>query len=843
MLGICAGSIYQGFKTFSFLFIPLLFIFIVAGLYVKQFQWEKFIRTAFWLLFFSLGYCLISCAICPDLPLNHVSKYADKGKLWIQGRVSSFPIATGKMEKLILSVDTIGLHRKGRTLFYHVTGKIRVGIGYYCSDTQSPSIKSYASKVRLSSLDRYGRRIKHYGKSIFWKKIHYGDTISFVSQIKPIRNFNNPGGFNYLRYMSFNSIFGSTWTRRDRIKLIEPCSYSGIFSGIFVSLLRSVENYRDDFSEFILKTIPNRDVASVLIALSTGKKEFLSKKLRSEFSKAGVSHILAISGLHLSIVAGIFFYFFNWLLSFSRFFLIRGWSRKAAAFLTLFPLLAYAAFSGFSPSTKRAFIMIAVFMFSFVAEREADPLNTLALAAIIILMISPGALFSISFQLSFSAVLFIIMGFILVKGRKIQYGNKFFIKFCAFVFTSFCAMAGTEILVMYYFNIISFVGIITNIILIPAIGFGAVPMEIAALLTHPFSAKLSWFFIKCAGWIIYPCLLFIHNIAELPFAWSRTITPDHMEIFCYYLFFAGIFLLLSKRKKMGVLCLVTAIIIVSANEIFWLNRRFFNKDLYITILDVGQGSSALLELPQGKRVLVDGGGFSYLSGFDTGQYIVGPFLWRKKIMSLDMVILTHPESDHMNGLIYILKNFKVRKFIKNCDKRKTFAYGELIRAIMVNGAKIDIITNKEKKLRLGKVVFDFLNPFIKCSRTKDSHERLNNNSVVFRLLFNKISVFFPGDIMNKAENKIALKYGDNIKSDILISPHHGSSTSISDFFLDKIDPKSIVISCGWHNRFHLPDSSVIKQYKKRGIQVFRTDLQGAITIRSNGNKFSFITFK
>ncbi len=772
------------------------------------------------------------------------------------------------MEKLIVSVETIGTRKlfyRKKNQYYHrqkiklhkrntklhnvsfktknVTGKIKLIVhgnfyGTKYSENMEYSGKSNHLKgIKHKNQIKKAYEIQNLAKTSYLSKIRYGDEIQFTGRIKSIHNFNNPGGFDYQRYMKLKSVFGSAWAKMDKVKILphkKKC-------GFFLSFIRSLEDFRDNFSLFIFKKIKNQSIAAVLSAIITGKKELIDKNLRKEFSRTGASHILAISGLHLSIVAGLFFYVFNFLLSFSKPLLIRAWSKKVAAVLTLFPLLFYAALSGFSPSTKRAFIMIAVFMFSFVAEKEADSLNSLALAGIIILLIDPGAVFSISFQLSFTAVLFIILGFHLIGKLNFKQNINLLTKFFFFILTSVFAVAGTMVLVMHYFNIISFAGVLTNILLIPAAGFGAVPLGICALFIHPFSIHISGFLVKCAGDILSFCLVFIHYAAGFSFTWARTVTPDHMEIFSYYLFFAGVFLLFDNRKKAGLFCMISAMAVFSGNEVICIKHRFFNKNLYVTILDVGQGSSALIELPQGKRILVDGGGFPYFNDFDTGEYIVAPFLWRKKIMNIDIVVLSHPESDHMNGLVYIFKNFKVKKFIKNCDTRKISAYKDLMKAVALNNSKLEIISDKEKKIKISGVCLDFFNPFIKCSKTDEPHKNLNNNSVVFRLLFKKTSILFPGDIMKDAEKKIASVNNKNLQSNILVSPHHGSSTSSSDFFLDKTAPESVVISCGWHNRFHFPHLSVIKRYRKRKIKIFRTDFTGALEFCSNGTEFKFIT--
>jgi len=198
--------------------------------------------------------------------------------------------------------------------------------------------------------------------------------------------------------------------------------------------------------------------AAILTALTTGQKDHITDTLRRDFSRTGASHILAVSGLHLSIIATLFFYLFKTILSLNTALLIRGWSRKGAAFLTLFPLGIYAVMSGWSDATQRAVIMIIIFMAASVIDRESDSFNSLGAAGIIILIMDPLAIFSVSFQLSFSAVGFILAGVSISRdfsmGMEIQI--LFFKQACNFIWISLCAIAGTQMLVMHYFHIFSF---------------------------------------------------------------------------------------------------------------------------------------------------------------------------------------------------------------------------------------------------------------------------------------------------------------------------------------------------------------------------------------------------
>ncbi|MCK5100924.1 MAG: DNA internalization-related competence protein ComEC/Rec2, partial [Desulfobacteraceae bacterium] len=485
-----------------------------------------------------------------------------------------------------------------------------------------------------------------------------------------------------------------------------------------------------------------------------------------------------------------------------------------------------------------------IYMFSFVIEREKDVLNSLAAAGIIILVIDPCALFAISFQLSFSAVLFIILGIYITREIPFFKKKNLITKFSMFVIVSFCAGLGTMPLVMHYFNIVSFVQLVTNLVIIPVVGFIVVPLGLAALFIFPFSELISGLLIKLAIPFLSFSISFTEYLSLLPFTWAKCVTPHVIEIICYYAFMLGIFYSVLKKNKKGLYVMTLSLLLFFFYTGFILKQRYFNENLQITVLDVGQGSSALIEGPKGARILVDGGGFSYSSTFDTGRHLVAPFLWNKKILTLDAVILTHPERDHMNGLVYIVENFDVKKFIKNSDIRETKSYLDLMKTCLRNDIPIaEFPYEKNNELDIGELNIAFLYPIVR-KKGVDKLEKndYNNNSLVFKVKYKDFVTLFPGDIMEKTERKLAQTVPDDLKADILIAPHHGSSTSSSSFFLDKVDPESIIISCGWQNRYNFPDHKIIARYKEKNINFYRTDHHGAVKIISDGEHYKIETF-
>ena len=227
--------------------------------------------------------------------------------------------------------------------------------------------------------------------------------LSCLARLKEVRNFNNPGSFDYRRHLAFRNIFASASVSPKSFVVKMHREKNSPFS-------QAMARSRAAVSALVEKGTSKRpkEVGGVMKALLTGDRSALSQETRDIFSRIGTAHLLAISGLHIGIVASMTFWFFRFLLGRSERVLLAAWATKGAALLSLFPVLFYGLLAGMSPSTQRAVVMVAIFMLGLLFERERDPINTLAVAALVILIVRPPALFAISFQLSFSAVLAIL---------------------------------------------------------------------------------------------------------------------------------------------------------------------------------------------------------------------------------------------------------------------------------------------------------------------------------------------------------------------------------------------------------------------------------------------------
>jgi competence protein ComEC len=276
---------------------------------------------------------------------------------------------------------------------------------------------------------------------------------------------------------------------------------------------------------------------------------------------------------------------------------------------------------------------------------------------------------------------------------------------------------------------------------------------------------------------------------------------------------------------------------------YWTYQRLGRQDLRATFLDVGQGSATLFELPGGYCMLVDGGGYSDNAVFDVGARIVAPFLWHKKIKTVETLILTHPNSDHLNGLIYIAEHFNVQHIWSNGEPRNTTGYRQLMKTIKDKNITHPVFRRLDRQVEVAGVKIEILNPppgFLERRQT-EPWRNLNNNSLVARFSSGAISLLLCGDIMAKAEKELVTREGDRLKSTVLFVPHHGSDSSSTSGFIDAVRPQIGIISAGWRNRYHFPHPAVLKRYRQAKTRLLRTDQDGAISLATDGLRLSIST--
>jgi competence protein ComEC len=275
---------------------------------------------------------------------------------------------------------------------------------------------------------------------------------------------------------------------------------------------------------------------------------------------------------------------------------------------------------------------------------------------------------------------------------------------------------------------------------------------------------------------------------------------------------------------------------------YWVQQRFFPGDLAVTVLDVGQGQAVLIELPNGQCMLVDGGGFHH-SQFDVGRRVVAPLLWRKKIATVETLVLSHPDSDHLDGLLFVARHFNVHTLWTNRDAVQSPTHRELLGIASRKNMEILGPAELKKPRVMDDVAFEVLYPppdFLK-QKKGDKWRTPNNNSLVIKVTLGSISFLLPGDIEAEAEHELVNLAGHRLKSRVLVVPHHGSKTSSTARFLAFVDPSFAIVSSGKKNAV-MPHQKVLERYRGRNCQIFRTDQQGAITMITDGTELKIFPF-
>lgn len=790
IIGIIAGDRLPGFA----LLVGFLLVACLVGLILDL----KNNSASRWSLLAALtaaGYLAITPWVAPAFGPDHIVNYLD-GDYWrISGSVVDTPTTRFGRTRLVLESNT--LFRDGITR--PVRGRIRLTI--------------------MGDID-----------------LAQGDRLTFSSRLRPLRNFNNPGGFDYRRFMRFKNIHASAWVKAEALR--NDGNGGRLFAARILGSLR----------EHLGRTIDMAggenaaEEKALLKALVYGDRTGIDDALRERFNRSGVGHLLAISGLHVGIVAAVAYRCLAWIFSFMPPLLWRAWSRKWAAAVTVLIVLAYGLLAGMSPSTQRAVTMVIVVLTALILGRSHDILNTVAVAAMVILVIFPPALFSISFQLSFAAVLAVVvgleklgfaaggsMGTVRAAGRRLA----------GFVLVSALAVAGTAPLVLYYFNQTSLVSIAANLLLVPLVGFVTVPLGLAATVATVFSASLgSAGFGLCIA-ILSAAITAVNWFAGLSFAAVKTVTPSVPEIVLYYL--VGWALLNLRKSRPVPWLLATVLVLAGGDALYWSYQRFWHKDLRVTAIDVGQGASTLMELPGGKVLLFDGGGFADNRLFDMGRRVIAPLLWGRKIATVDIMVLSHPNADHLNGLIYVARHFKVRELWTNGDVNDTWGYRELMDVCRRRSITVRSLVRSNEKRTVGAVAFEILHP--PPHESGDTIERGRNDlSLVLKATYGRTAFLLTGDITDHAEAMLVRLAGNKLVSTVLFAPHHGSKTSSSAGLIAAVSPDSVVISDGAGNRFGFPHPEVIARYRAAGSRIYRTGVHGAIALRSDGNSVQIGTF-
>lgn len=614
----------------------------------------------------------------------------------------------------------------------------------------------------------------------------------------------NQNAFHYKQYLNRNSIF---WILEIQHIDLTNCIPQK------KSLLSFFRTLRQDGTSYVSNNFP-KESAPIAIALLFGDRKFIEEDILKSYQKLGIVHLLAISGLHVGMLTGMMYYIG----------IRTGITREKMTTALLLFLPCYAMITGAAPSVIRAVCMMILFL---ILKKWGERLSLLTIDIISIVFIgytffSPFVIYEVGFQLSFSISFALILSApILLK----RYIHPIYLLFA----TSFiCHLAATPTL-FYYFYEASLVSSFANVLFVPLFSLIILPLVILFFLLHLLFGTSIQFLLSPFNSLIVWMDYFTKKLALLPFTTITLGKPPLIILVFYIIIFPFFFSLWEKsrsRKQLLRIALVPACVFL-----FHGLSNLITPYGEITFIDVGQGDSIFIRLPHGRgNYLIDTGGTLTFQTedwrvrqkqFEVGKDVVVPFLKSKGITTIHKLILTHGDMDHMGGAKEVLKELKVKELILPISPELSALEKEILLLAEQQNVSFQF-TKAGENFRAGNHTFQTLSP------QNANEENRNNGSIVIYTKLGGLRWLFTGDLEKTGEEQLLHKY-NNLKIDVLKVGHHGSKTSTSEGFLDRVEPKLAVVSAGRNNRYGHPNVEVLNNLQERNIQVLRTDKHGAIT--------------
>jgi len=647
-----------------------------------------------------------------------------------------------------------------------------------------------------------------------------GDTLYARMNVFQPRMRRNPHDFDYRNHLFSRGIYLEAFIHEPRSVMIRQ-NTAFYLPGLLVQLKEQIKSFIHGYLS------PHS--SGILTALLLGERGEVDEKTRNNFANTGVIHVLAVSGLHVAYVTLIFI-------------TIIGLFRLPYTTQTLLVIIGlgfYVVLTGGAASVMRASIMASLILMATILERRSDIFNALATAALFILLIDPSQIYGIGFQLSFSAVLSIVLLFPVFRTwvpmaefKDYRLFNKFINSLVDLFLVSLAAQLGTLAITIYYFHKIPIISLLANLLVVPLIGL-IVATGMCMLIIGPFVPLFATLWAAFLESIISFMLWFVSFCAEFKWAYVATRWIHLCEV---WLLLAAVFSIAGLKPRQmlkGWLILV----LLWGEFVVW-KDVLTPQALELLVMDVGQGDAAIIHTPNGKTIVVDAG--LKFSGRDMGQDVLSPYLRQRNWNFIDLLVLTHPHNDHIGGAEYLLNHHPVKRILMQAVSYDSYTYRKLL--ITIDSLKIPV-----EHAFAGKIDSATAPAYIRVMGPKqfsslDQPSNINNVSIVFQLFYGGTTVLFTGDAEQEVERD-QLLLGSLLKSDLIKAPHHGSRTSSSVSYLDLVQPHASLISLGAGNKYRHPAPVTLKHYHERNILVRRTDLEGAIYYLSDGQSWTHQQWK
>lgn len=598
-------------------------------------------------------------------------------------------------------------------------------------------------------------------------------------RLKRPHGFFNPGGMDYELWLFSQGIRATGYVREDASN--QRLGADGPFS---------LPAWRQAVYERLQSSLAGRSLAGVVMALTMGAENAITPDQWEVLRRTGTAHLVAISGSHVSLIAGLVFLLVRRLCAWGQF--MRWAPQTVAATTAVLAVLAYSALADFSLPTQRALIMIFIVMGGIIHQRNLSPAHTLLLALSAVLFYDPWAVLSAGFWLSFGAVALILL---VVNGRLRSPGW-----WASLWNINWATSLGLAPLLLVFFQQVSLVSPLANLIAVPTIGFVLTPLCLVGALALSVYEPLGVAVLGGVETLLAWVWVVLQWLSDWPWAQWRHASPPLWTLVFAVL---GTALLLAPKgipsRCLGLVLLVPAL---TARPPLPEEGRF-----RLTLLDLGQGLGVVVETH--GHLLVFDAGPQFSQSFDAGEAVVEPYLRQQGASRIHRLVISHGDNDHIGGAASLLRLYPVDAILSSVPHRLPGAEPcQAGQAWVWDGVR-----------------FEMLSP-AKPSRSD------NDDSCVLKISTVGYSALLTGDMEKAVEMDLLGRYGQGLASELLIAPHHGSNTSSSAPFLAAVHPAYVLIALGHLNRYQFPHPEVLRRYAEIDAQVFDSAHHGAITVES-----------
>lgn len=640
----------------------------------------------------------------------------------------------------------------------------------------------------------------------------YGDMVEVKGKLELPKRATNPGEFDYREYLKRQGITVQMNIYPENITLTAKDSLNPLMHGAIWAKERVQSN--------INKLLPEVE-ANLFNSIFFGDKGLLTSQQKDIFSELGIMHIFAVSGSNVALVLVV-------LMGLSILLKLRSWGRNA---LFILGLIFYAYLTGLTPSVLRATLMAIGVVLAEWLMHQRDFYTGLASSALILLIWNPYNLFDSGFQLSYV----VTWGMVYLQ-PLFERIFSCLPAWRSYLIVTITSQLAALPLTAYYFNLISIAALAINLLVVPVMGV-IVNLGMFVFILSFLWAPLAAPIIYTAGVILSLTLRFLMWAGDLPGVALKVATPSVFLVLASYLSLCLLAEIDKREFKLNIIRPLAITLCIGVFVALLLPPPLHGK-LEVTFIDVGQGDAILVQTPQGRRFLVDGGGTNFTGTFNAGENIVVPYLMRRGIFSLDGVINTHPDGDHLAGLFPVVEELKISTVVTPPPKFFGDAYQEWKELLLTRN-----VTWKEGRggqtllLDNGKVKLEFLHPGEQPVLSQRSAD--NDNSLVIKLSYGKFSCLLTGDI--EADGLEAMvKEGGDFSCTVFKAPHHGSKYAFNQRLYSEANPKIAVFSVG-KNSFGHPSPELIRYWEERNVTIYRTDYDGAITFLTDGESLEVKT--